>query len=411
MMRQVLYIVPYKQLFPPENGGMLRNYFLVHELSKYVNLTLVILQHESEFRDGEKGYAWNNAIRIVSPDAVTSSGSYLNKLINAIKGRYYRRLLFESANGFLLQTYPKLKRLLKAEKFDVVVFAHLQSLVLQPLVKKYNPNAFCVMDAHNVDHALVAQEYGYLKGNSNKEFKRLRKEESSLYKKINAFMACSFKDKHLLEQLNGFRIKGLLVPNGADTDRLRYQIEKDYTVKSILFCGSLDYLPNQDGLLWFYNSVWPNFRQATSDLKLTVIGRNGTDAVYDLMKNDSSVDFIGQVDIVDTFYLKSTIAIVPLRMGSGTRLKILEAMSLGCPVVSTSIGAEGIEYEHFNNIMIADSEQEIIEAINFLLINPEKCEGIRTNARKLIVEKYSWTGIGRQMAELLIEEFINYKNS
>lgn len=408
---KVLYIVPYSQLFPPKNGGMLRNYFLVHELSKYTNVTLVLLQHKSGFKNGEEGYSWNSSIRIVSPDKVLSNNNFLTKLVNAIKGRYYRRRFFESANIFILQIRPLLKLVLKKEKFDIVIFAHLQSLVLQPLVRKYNKDAFCILDSHNVDHILYEQECLYIKGKKNNEYKRLKKEESILYRKVNAFMACSEKDKQILEHLNGSRIRGILVPNGANTEHLDFQIQKDYKVRNILFCGSLDYLANQNGIIWFYNEVWPKLKQIVPDLTLTVIGRNGIDSIYDIMKSDSSVDFVGQVDVVHSYYYKSALAIVPLRMGSGTRLKILEAMSLGCPVVSTSIGAEGIEHEHMKNIMIANSEYEMLEAINFLLANPEKCDLLRVNARKLIVDRYSWTGIGKNMANLLNDEIVKFKKS
>ena len=400
-LMKTLFIVPYKHLFPPRNGGMLRNYHLVQELAKFSNLTLLVLQNETDFRNGQNNYEWNNSIRIISPVVSFQKNTFFRNIINSVKGRYYRKRLFESSNIFLLQTYPVLKNLLKSEKFDVVIYAHLQSLSLEPLIRKYNSKALNILDAHNVDHLLYFQENERMNAKQFRHYKRLKKQESSLYKKVNMFMSCSLEDKEVLETINGFRLEGFIIPNGADTNRLHFQKHKNYTEKRVLFCGTLDYLPNRDGLIWFYINVWVKLTEAHPDLILTVIGRNGSSSDYDVLRHDSSVEFEGDVESVLPFYYKSIIAIVPLHKGSGTRLKILEAMCLGCPVVSTSIGAQGIDFEHLVNISIADTDQEMFDSINYLLSNPVKCNFLRDNARKLIVEKYSWNGIGIQLAQIL----------
>jgi glycosyltransferase involved in cell wall biosynthesis len=161
----------------------------------------------------------------------------------------------------------------------------------------------------------------------------------------------------------------------------------------------LDYPPNQNGLLWFYEKVWHDLKKAIPHVKLTVIGRNPISEEYRPLKEDSNINFIGEVESVVPYYLSSSMAIVPLLQGSGTRLKILEAMSLLTPVISTTIGAQGIDYTE-NNIIIADTPEDFLEKINTHLSN-DILEVIANNALNLIKEKYDWQVITKNAHEEL----------
>jgi glycosyltransferase involved in cell wall biosynthesis len=136
------------------------------------------------------------------------------------------------------------------------------------------------------------------------------------------------------------------------------------------------------------------------DLILNIVGR-GDKGPYSELINDSTTNFIGEVEDVTPWYRKCNVAIAPLLQGSGTRLKILEAMSLGNPMVSTAIGAEGIECIPERDILIADEPADFADKIISLVSDPGKSTLISDNARKLVEDKYSWNVIGSSLKNFL----------
>lgn len=400
-MKQILFIVPYRHLFPPINGGTLRNYFLCYELAKYYKVTLLTFQDAGDFVDQKEGYQWNHQIDVVTIPVPAQKKKGLLKILNGIKGRIYQRNFFRSTGDYHLYGYPSLKTLVKSRDFDFAIFAHASSLELSYVVKQHSPKTVILLDAHNVDHLLFGQESNLQLAANQKRYQRLKKFESNLIKRADFFLACSNHDKTILESINQSQINGFVIPNGADSYKNLFQTEKSAAGKRLLFCGSLDYEPNRDGLLWFYREVWPLLRKADPDIHLTVIGRNGSHDTYQPLKTDHSIDFIGGVNEVQSYYYHSSLAVVPLRKGSGTRLKILEAMSLGTAVVSTTIGAEGINHTNGRNILIADGADRFAEAVLELLNNHDKAEFIRREGRKLIDDYYSWEVLGKQLDHVL----------
>jgi len=401
-MQKILYILPYLNFYPPRNGGMLRNYFLCYEISKYYNITLATLQPKEEFLVEKNNYKWNQNIRIVNAEKTFNGKGFINKIKNAIKGRYYKQFFFfEPADTITLMLYPIIKKLLKNETFDIIISAHIFSLRLQHMVKKYSPDSIKILDAHNVDHLLYASENKINNFAAYLNYTKLKYVETRLFKHVDFFVACSQKDKNIFEEINNHKIKGYTVPNGADTYKGTYQKTKNLSEKTLLFCGSLDYNPNINGLLWFYEFIWPDLVKRMPDIHLTIIGRKSDSCTYENIKKDPNISFIGEVDDVSEYYIKNNISIVPLRIGSGTRLKILEAMSFGNPVISTSKGAEGITYDNNKHLMIADNAEEFSNKIIELLNNPKKTELLRQNARALIDSTYSWEVIGKNFSNIL----------
>jgi glycosyltransferase involved in cell wall biosynthesis len=397
---KVLQIIPYTQLYPPKNGGMLRNYFLCNELSKYVQMTLIVLQSKKDFENQKEGYFWNNNIRILAHRRTNAKRSVIKKLKKAFLGRWYQRSFTEPASSLVVDFYPVLKKVLKEEQFDAVIFSHLFSLKLLPIIRQMNPSAFTILDAHNVDHLLFAQENNLRIPAIQRHYQQLLKQESTLYEKVDTFICCSENDKKTLEDINQQKIQGFVVPNGADTYQNEFS-EQLTESKRMLFCGSLDYEPNRNGLIWFYDKVWPILIKTEPAFRLTIIGRNASPEDYHQLRNDSTIDFVGEVDDVKKYYYSSFISIVPLHMGSGTRLKILEAMSLGTVVVSTGIGAEGILCNHDEHLCIANTPEDFAHEIITLSMDKQKTARLRKNARLLVDSSYSWKIIGSQLHDFI----------
>ncbi len=387
--KKLLHIIPYNEFIPPINGGALRCYHLCTELATYFDVTLITLQPASDIVDTN----FKN-IKILNPAKSLKLDGFKAKLMNAIKYRWYMGTLKGPAEATVLDFYPVLKQLSKTETFDYVLMEHLSSMALGKAIKNWWPNAVRIVDQHNVDHLLYKQTHDLSIKKHKKTFNRLKHQESHMYIYADYFIACSAIDVKKFLHLNKNRIKGLLVPNGTTQKNF---VQKDYSEPSLIFCGSLDYAPNKNGLLWFYGTIWPKLKTTIKGITLTVIGRNGHDNAYAPLKIDSQINFIGEVMDVSPFYHKNNIAIVPLLEGSGTRLKILEAMSFGLPVISTSIGADGINYILNKNIIIANTLEEFEKGIKLLTSNKHLSKTISEKAHQLINNKYQWSVIVGKM--------------
>ena len=387
--KKLLHIIPYNEFIPPINGGTLRCYHLCTELATYFDVTLITLQPASDIVDTN----FKN-IKILNPAKSLKLDGFKAKLMNAIKYRWYMGTLKGPAEATVLDFYPVLKQLSKTETFDYILMEHLSSMALGKAIKNWWPNAVRIVDQHNVDHLLYKQTHDLSIKKHKKTFNRLKHQESHMYIYADYFIACSAIDVKKFLHLNKNRIKGLLVPNGTTQKNF---VQKDYSEPSLIFCGSLDYAPNKNGLLWFYGTIWPKLKTTIKGITLTVIGRNGHDNAYAPLKIDPQINFIGEVKDVSPYYHKNNIAIVPLLEGSGTRLKILEAMSFGLPVISTSIGADGINYILNKNIIIANTLEEFEKGIKLLTSNKHLSKTISEKAHQLINNKYQWSVIVGKM--------------
>ncbi|HEX8459818.1 MAG TPA: glycosyltransferase family 4 protein, partial [Segetibacter sp.] len=298
--------------------------------------------------------------------------------------------------------------LLQKVNFDVIFYENLEAVsLLANIINRKSPASIKVYDAHNVDSELWMQ-----KSNSEnivlyREYaKKALLTEKSLFKKADIFFSCSQRDNEKLVKINNGKIRGTVIPNGVDTELNPFDTNPTkHLIKNIIFCGSLGYFPNKEGLRWFYTNVFPLVIEKFPSVTLTVIGNVTDKADYAFLQNDEAVNFVGKVESVIPYYKNASVSIVPLKSGSGTRLKILEAMSLGNPVVSSSIGAEGIEYSDNTNILIADEPAAFASQIAFLLQNEKAFNKIRKNGRELVHKVYAWNKIGEQMNKSLEEVF------
>jgi glycosyltransferase involved in cell wall biosynthesis len=394
-MAVILQIIPYS-IFPPRNGGQLRCFHILKQLAREHEVHVIILQPQSELRGERDGCAFPGNVTIYGPAQTPPPRTLfdlLPKRLNvALHYRWLRRSWRGPAEGILLSIHHLLKDMLPRVRMDLVIFESLSAMTTSPLLRRLSPHTVQVLDAHNVDHKLMRPE------ENQKIYDMIRWRETHLAETVDAFFACSNLDKIELEKLNGNRIKGFTIPNGVDMMAMPYDENPGKAQqKKILYCGNLNYPPHKHGLEWFHRIVWPLIRAREPHLRLVVVGIGATPGDYAAMRADPSVEFVGEVDNVVPYHHATSLAIVPLFEGSGTRLKIPTAMSLGSPVVSTRIGAEGIEVEHGREILLADKPEEFAAAVLRLLVEPDLFESLRRNARRLVADKYDWGVIGRGM--------------
>ena len=168
----------------------------------------------------------------------------------------------------------------------------------------------------------------------------------------------------------------------------------------LVFTGSMDWLPNEDGMLYFVREILPRIRQEEPDVTLSIVGRAPTPAVTRLAEL-SGVEVTGRVDDVRPHVAAGEVYVVPLRIGGGTRLKIFEAMSMGKAVVSTTVGAEGLPVTPGRDIVIEDGPAPFAGAVVRMIRHPEMRERIAAQARQLVVQRYDWAAVADGFEEAL----------
>lgn len=169
----------------------------------------------------------------------------------------------------------------------------------------------------------------------------------------------------------------------------------------LVFSGSMDWMPNIDGINWFAAEILPLIRKGRPECSLAVAGRTPAASVRALGETDPRVRITGTVPDIRPWLWGSKVSIVPLRVGGGTRLKIYEAMAAGIPVVSTTVGAEGLEYTDGENILIADSPEQFADGCVRLLSDPDLARRISGNARDLVASRFSWDRVASDFATIL----------
>lgn len=405
-MATILTIIPYN-FYPPVGGGALRCFYILREMAKHHDVYLLTTQPAEDFKRNFTPLFPQN-VHIISTHATTPFNSVFSllpkKIANALHHRFLKRTLKGPANNYLLEVYPCLVRILNLVQFDIFYYENLEALgLLGSLIKRFNKTAIHIYDAHNVDSELWNQ---LAKAHNSLRFRSYASAalqvEKSLFKKIDTFFCCSEEDNIKLTRLNNSIVRGTIIPNGVDLMLNTYDhSDYKYEIKNILFCGSLDYLPNKQGISWFYEEVFPTLKQLLPSTTLTVIGSCSDLEAYKAIQSDESVNFIGRVDSVLSYYYTSSVAIVPLLSGSGTRLKILEAMSLGNPVVSTSIGASGLDCKAGEHILIADDPNDFASMISQLLTDKSKFDDMRHKALEFVASHYEWRVIGSKVNSVI----------
>ena len=193
-----------------------------------------------------------------------------------------------------------------------------------------------------------------------------------------------------------------LVPNGVDLESFSFapDAERD---DEILFLASLDWFPNVDALDYFLKDVFPLVRNVLANATLRIVGRKPPDSLKQRLAGIAGVDFVGEVEEVNSFLDRAGIVVVPLRIGGGSRLKILEALAGAKAVVSTSVGAEGLGLVPGKHLLIADSPREFAKCICELSASPAARHRLGQNGRELMVERYGWNGIATRLETVWME--------
>ena len=251
----------------------------------------------------------------------------------------------------------------------------------------------CLTDLKN-PRRWVAAAYSFV------QWQKLRRYEAQICRRSQAVSAVSPADAQSLKSLTP-ELDFTVIPNGIDLAAFTPSDSPIASQPVLIFIGKMDYRPNIDAVLWFGRHVFPQIRQQQPDARFQIIGLN-PHARLDELRSVPGIEITGGVEDVRPFIAAATLYVIPLRVGGGTRFKALEAMACGKPIVSTSLGVEGIGVEDGQHLLIADTPQDFANAVLRLLADPhgQQSQTLWRNARKFVEKQYGWEQIVPKFDEI-----------
>lgn len=282
----------------------------------------------------------------------------------------------------------KIVKILDTDNYDIV---QLEMLYMTPYINviRKHSKAKIVLRSHNVEHLIWER----VTTNTSNTFKRsylagltrkLKNYELGAINKYDGIATISKQDADFYIN-NNPTIPVVDISFGVDLTKYIVS-SQPYEFPSLFHLGSMNWMPNEEGIKWFIETTWPLIAEKYPDLKFYLAGRMMPEWIENLDKKN--IEVIGEVDNAQEFINSKAVMIVPLFSGSGIRIKIIEGMALGKAIISTKIGAEGITYTHDQNILIANTPEEFLDAIEKCVTNVDFCQKIGHNAHKMIEEKY-----------------------
>jgi len=322
-----------------------------------------------------------------------SAGFYLDLTRNLVTRLPYFIMKYQSA-----EMRRQIEGLVNRGNIDVLVCDFLMPAINVP---DRLPCA-TVLFQHNVEAMIWKRHFevqpnplkkAFLYGQWRKAFAFERK----MCRRFDKVVAVSAEDREIMR--SDYEVDNLAeVPTGVDTEFFRPDPSVRRERRHLVFTGSLDWLPNDDAMRYFVNEILPLVRQKIPDIKLTVVGRNPYPGLIELSKQDPNIIVTGRVDDVRPYMDRAAAYIVPIRVGSGTRLKIYEAMAMELPIVSTTVGAEGLRLVDGRELLIADTPHEFAEGIVKLLSDADLAQGLGRRASELVRSHFGWSNAATQFA-------------
>lgn len=394
-------------LLPLDKGGKLRTWHLMRHLAKRHEITyLAFAERDQMSRSGPalgiiEGMRQVAARVEVIPRSDPPKGSMR---FYADAARHVPDPLPYAVAKYRSRAFTRrLNTLLDEQPFDLLVCDFLFPAVNLP--KRLPCPA--VMFTHNVEAEIWRRHAETKTGWIGRllygmQYRRMRRYESRQLGRFDGVLAVSDADRTTFARLypDVIRRPVHVVPTGVDTEFFAPSSSTP-RARNLVFTGSMDWLPNEDAMLFFCREILPLVRAEEPDVTLTIVGRAPTPAVQKLAEN-AGVAVTGRVDDVRPYVRDAAAYIVPLRIGGGTRLKIFEAMAMGKAVISTSIGAEGLPVEHGEQILIADDPRTFARSVVHLLRDLDRRGRLEAAARALVLEHYDWSAVAGQLEEALI---------
>lgn len=384
-------------LHPVDKGGKIRTLEMLRHLMRDHHVTYVCLSSPHD-----------------TQAAFESAREYCHRLVTipwSEPPRFSRGFYAELAKNvvsplpYVIEKYrqPQMKAWIAQEDargaFDAIVCDFLSPSANVP----EGLRAATVLFEHNVETILWERTYKNEKNPAKRAYfygqhLKMKAYERALCRRYQAVAAVSTNDADAIRDM--FRVSDVYpVPTGVDVDFFSPLTEPPRAGRpqkparerhDLVFTGSMDWMPNEDAILHFAESILPRIAASVPEVKVTVVGRNPTPKLVELAAREPRITLTGRVDDVRPYVDRSCVYIVPIRVGGGTRIKIYEAMGMERAVVSTTIGAEGLPVKDGEEIVLADEPERFADEVIRLMKDDPAREKIEAAARKAVVERFGW---------------------
>ena len=390
-------VLAHEPPLPAISGTRVRTLNLMLQLAKRGwNVSLFALAVGEPPEDVERRRLEEICDRVVlQPFASSRAARYRRAALARVRGRAFQERFFFSG--------PAARRLgewLEGERFDAILASQLY---MYPYVPE-RLRASTALDCHNVERHRVETMASSLWPRPRGVAARLQlgavtRWERDAARSVGRVLAVSEPEREYFETFAPGRVS--LVPNGVDC--VSYAMRRELPAEPrVLFVGSMDYSANSDAVEFMIREILPAVRNRNA--RITVVGGGPSRAIR--READSAAlptEVTGRVPSTEPYFRRSRLMAVPLRFGGGTRLKILESLARGVPVLSTDVGCEGLGLRHERDVIIADDPRRFAEWIDRLLSDDELCSSLARNGRETAEQRFDWSAIGDQLQEALLE--------
>ena len=383
--------------YPPVRGVLLRNYNLLRQAAKECELHVLAFDQPRTRPPGVSAEQCAEALRKFCArvewaplsDRVFGSKYWLGFSGLLSRNAYDLRWL---ASRWMAN---QLQRIFSRIQFDVV---HFDTLGLAPY-RHYVSRAGTVLNHHNIESSMMEHRAANERGIAARpywrwEARKLLRAERKYCPQFSLNLAVSQDDMDALRQ----RVPGVqatVVANGVDTDY--FTARPDPGGSTLLFCGGLDWYPNADAMAYFANEIWPELARACPDVRVVVVGRNPPAWLVRLSESERRIRVTGFVDDVRPYFRDAAAYVCPIRVGGGTRLKVLDALAMGTPLISTTFACGGVPVRDGQHVLLADTVDGFVKQVRRVLEDRALRAKLAFHGRDLVCQQFSWEVVGRSL--------------
>jgi sugar transferase (PEP-CTERM/EpsH1 system associated) len=379
--------------YPPSWGFGIRVYQIVRYLAARHQVTL-IAQAEPHEEDKVEALRGTGArVHAVVRDSRPISAKRASQLISLFAPTSYQRRGLQSH-----EMQSTLDRVLTEESFDII---QIESSQLSGF--RFHGNTPLIIDEHNIEYELLYRTYTTERSPLRKvynlaEFIKFRNEEQRSWKQADGCILTSDREEAILRKISP-RTPTTVVPNGVDTDFFQPSPVPRGSA-SMVFVGVMHYRPNVDAAMYFAREILPTIVRQRPTAKFVIVGGGAPEELTRIA--GPNLILTGVVPDTRPYLRDAGVVVVPMRMGSGTRLKVLEGMAVGRPLISTSLGYEGILAEHEKHLLVADDASTFAGAVVRALSDHQLADRLAAGGRELVEQRYAWTSVLQRLEAFLL---------
>lgn len=388
--------------YPTDSGKKIRTWNLLTPLAVEHEIVYVCYAAADSPAHAVMRAAGIELVAVEPRERETGAWLYARLLANC-----FSREPFSVSKHARRRFHEKVSELLRSRTFDLIhcEWTPYAQFAFAPGAEGDPPKLPVIVATHNIEADILARRGESQTSSLGRRFfesqaRRMERFERRVFARADYVTAVSSNDEQRARQW-GARSTGV-VANGVATDVIQVAVEDVSDRKEMLFLGSLDWFPNVDAIRYFAAEIFPLIHKLDPSIRLSIVGRRPSEELHALASATPGFTMVGEVEDVRPYLARAGVVVVPLRIGGGTRIKILEAMAAGKVVVSTTIGAEGLEVDHGEHLLLADTPRDFAETTVRALDAAAYAE-MPALARARVEERYSWKQQAQQLEHFWLQ--------